>query len=127
MKQKEPSKQEFHDATHEMEQYEVVLEENLSQSEYDTLESKEDDGDIVVPICMIRAYQDSSNTGSDYNSSIEEYYAMEHNQTKRRDKEIIEESVGYKGHWPIAECKRPLTTNSLILIIVYIALSATLR
>ena len=42
-KQKEPSKEEFHDAKNEMEQDKDLLKENLSQSKYNTPERVEED------------------------------------------------------------------------------------
>ena len=53
--QKEPSKEEYLDAQNKMEQSKDVSEENLSQSEYDTPESDEENKDKVIPIWMIRA------------------------------------------------------------------------
>ena len=53
--QKEPSKEEYLDAQNKMEQSKDVSKENLSQYEYDTPESDDENRDKVIPIRMIRA------------------------------------------------------------------------
>ena len=70
-RQKEHSKEEFHDALNELEQDEDVWKENASQSEYDTPLSEGEERD-VVPIRMLRVDHGSKDSNSNYNSSIKE-------------------------------------------------------
>ena len=89
-RQKEPSKEEFHDAMREMEQDEVVLEENASKSEYDTPMSEEEGRDDVVPIRMLRVDHGSEGSSSDYGSSIEEHRETDRNPNTRRTPRRVE-------------------------------------
>ena len=77
----------------DQDQDQVVWDKILSQSNYDTPESEEEDRDKVVPIHMIRVYHNSDNIGSDYDSSIKDYYEMERCPNMSMNKEIIEERM----------------------------------